>query len=221
MTEFRDNYDYNKEKRDYIEEEYCLDVMPKLLVASEFSEEKALAFLDTILQWELFDSLQQDLINGLNEKIAQNNAEKVANPIANFNINFLPATQFELGLNGDETRYFLRNLFYLISLTEITPTGEIWDEVTGLPILPDFNNVYQELVMRKIVQHFADEVEVTVSDLEFVYMHIERQYSSLIIEDTAICNEEDYDNAIEEYREFLKEKEEEEEYWEDEDEDDE
>lgn len=99
--------------------------------------------------------------------------------------------------------------------------NEIWDAVTGLPILPDFNNVYQELVMRKIVQHFADEVEVTVSDLEFVYMHIERQYSSLIIEDTAICNEEDYDNAIEEYREFLKEKEEEEEYWEDEDEDDE
>ena len=99
--------------------------------------------------------------------------------------------------------------------------NEIWDEVTGLPILPDFNNVYQELVMRKIVQHFAYEVEVTVSDLEFVYMHIERQYSSLIIEDTAICNEEDYDNAIEEYREFLKEKEEEEEYWEDEDEDDE
>ena len=97
--------------------------------------------------------------------------------------------------------------------------NEIWDEVTGLPILPDFNNVYQELVMRKIVQHFADEVEARVSDLEFVYMHIERQYSSLIIEDTAICNEEDYDNAIEEYCEFLKEKEEEEEYWEDEDED--
>lgn len=99
--------------------------------------------------------------------------------------------------------------------------NEIWDAVTGLPILPDFNNVYQELIMRKIVQHFADEVEARVSDLEFVYMHIERQYSSLIIEDTAICNEEDYDNAIEEYCEFLKEKEEEEEYWEDEDEDDE
>lgn len=97
--------------------------------------------------------------------------------------------------------------------------NEIWDEVTGLPILPDFNNVYQELVMRKIVQHFAYEVEVTVSDLEFVYMHIERQYSSLIIEDTAICSEEDYDNAIEEYREFLKEKEDDDEYWEDEDED--
>ena len=98
--------------------------------------------------------------------------------------------------------------------------NEIWDAVTGLPILPDFNNVYQELIMRKIVQHFAYEVESRVSDLEFVYPHIERQYSFLVIEDTAICNEEDYDNAIEEYREFLKE-EEEEEYWEDEDEDDE
>lgn len=95
--------------------------------------------------------------------------------------------------------------------------NEIWDAVTGLPILPDFNNVYQELIMRKIVQHFAYEVEVTVSDLEFVYMHIERQHSSLVIEDTAICNEEDYDNAIEEYREFLKEKEDDDEYWEDED----
>ena len=99
--------------------------------------------------------------------------------------------------------------------------NEIWDEVTGLPILPDFNNVYQDLIMRKIVQHFADEVEASVSDLEFVYPHIERQHSFLVIEDTAICNEEDYDNAIEEYREFLKEKEDDNEYWEDEDEDDE
>lgn len=72
------------------------------------------------------------------------------------------------------------------------------------------------------MQHFAYEVEVTVSDLEFVYMHIERQYSSLIIEDTTIYDENDYNNAIEEYREYLKEKEkEEDEFWEDEDEDDE
>ena len=99
--------------------------------------------------------------------------------------------------------------------------NEIWDAVTGLPILPDFNNVYQELVIRKIVQHFADEVEVTVSDLEFVYLHIDRQHSLLTIEETTIYNEEDYDNAIEEYREFLKEKEDDDEYWEDEDEDDE
>ena len=85
--------------------------------------------------------------------------------------------------------------------------NEIWDAVTGLPILPDFNNVYQELVMRKIVQHFADEVEARVSDLAFVYMHIERQHSRLTIEDTTIYNEEDYDNAIKEWRESLEDSE--------------
>lgn len=98
--------------------------------------------------------------------------------------------------------------------------NEIWDEVTGLPILPDFNNVYQELIMRKIVAHFADEVEARVSDLEFVYPHIERQNSFLVIEDTTICNEEDYDNAIKEWRESLEDSDAEE-YDEDEDEDDE
>ena len=109
-------------------EEYCLEVMPKLLSASEFSEEKVLSFLDSILQWRLFNLLQQEFINNLNELIGNNNAEKVANPVADFNINFLPSTQFELGLDGDEVRDFLRSLFNLISLTETTPTGEPWSE---------------------------------------------------------------------------------------------
>ena len=109
-------------------EQYCLEVMPKLLIASEFNEEKALAFLESVLQWCLFNSLQQELINNLNELIGNNNVEKVANPVADFNINFLPSTQFELGLDGDEVRDFLRSLFNLISLTETTPTGEPWSE---------------------------------------------------------------------------------------------
>lgn len=85
--------------------------------------------------------------------------------------------------------------------------NEIWDAVTGLPILPDFNNVYQELVMRKIVQHFADEVEARVSDIAFVDLHIDRRHSRLTIEDTTIYNEEDYDNAIQEWRESLEDSE--------------
>lgn len=109
-------------------EEYCLEVMPKLLLASEFNEEKVLSFLESVLQWCLFNSLQQELINNLNELIGNNNVEKVANPVANFNINFLPTTQFELGLDGEEVRDFLKNLFNLISLTETTPTGELWSQ---------------------------------------------------------------------------------------------
>lgn len=109
-------------------EEYCLEVMPKLLDASTFNEEKVLSFLESILQWRLFNLLQQEFINNLNELIGNNNVEKVANPVADFNINFLPTTQFELGLDGEEVRDFLKNLFNLISLTETTPTGELWSE---------------------------------------------------------------------------------------------
>lgn len=109
-------------------EEYCLKIMPQLLEASEFSEEKVLSFLESVLQWHLFNLLQQEFINNLNDLIGNNNVEKVANPVADFNINFLPTTQFELGLDGEEVRDFLKNLFNLISLTETTPTGELWGE---------------------------------------------------------------------------------------------
>ena len=111
-------------------EEYCLKIMPQLLEASMFNEEKVLSFLESILQWRLFNLLQQEFINNLNELIGNNNVEKVANPVADFNINFLPTTQFELGLDGEEVRDFLKNLFNLISLTETTPTGEIWSDDT-------------------------------------------------------------------------------------------
>ena len=110
------------------EEEYCLKVMPQLLEASIFNEEKALGFLNSILRWELFNSLQIELVNRLNEIIEQNDAEKVPNPIVNLNINSLPSIQFELGLEGVEVRVFLKTLFNLISLTDVSLTGEFWTE---------------------------------------------------------------------------------------------
>lgn len=45
------------------EEEYCLKVMPQLLEASIFNEEKVLEFLNSVLQWNLFNSLQIELVN--------------------------------------------------------------------------------------------------------------------------------------------------------------
>lgn len=54
----------------------------------------------------------------------------------------------------------------------------------------------------KILQHFADEVGVEVSDLDFE-TYTNCQDSSLTIEGTTIYDEDDYDNAIEEYRERL------------------
>ena len=62
----------------------------------------------------------------------------------------------------------------------------------------------------KILQHFADEVGVEVSDLDFE-MYTNCQDSSLTIEGTTIYGEDDYDNAIEEYRERLDDRDSEEE----------
>ena len=64
--------------------------------------------------------------------------------------------------------------------------------------------------MMKILQHFADEVGVEVSDLDFE-MYTNYQDSSLTIEGTTIYGEDDYDNAIEEYRERLDDRDSEEE----------
>ena len=110
------------------EEEYCLKIMPQLLEASMFNEEKVLSFLESVLQWQLFNSLQIELVNRLNGIIEQNDAGKVPNPIIRLNINSLPSTQLELGLEGVEVSVFLKTLFNLISLTDATPTGELWSE---------------------------------------------------------------------------------------------
>ena len=99
----------------------------------------------------------------------------------------------------------------------------IWESARGLSDeIPEFNNIYQELIMMKIVRHFANEVGVNVSDLDFE-TYTNCQDSSLTIEGNTIHDEEDYDNAIEEYRERLDdrdaEEDDEDEYnWNDEDE---
>ena len=137
-------------------EEYCLKIMPQLLEASEFSEEKVLSFLESVLQWHLFNLLQQEFVNNLNELIGNNNVEKVANPVADFNINFLPTTQFELGLDGEEVRDFLKNLFHFISLTDVSPnltdttapTGNLWIE----DIVRRYNNNPSKNIL--IFDHF-------------------------------------------------------------------
>lgn len=76
---------------------------------------------------------------------------------------------------------------------------DIWESAKGLSYLPQFSNIYQELIMMKILQHFANEVGVEVSDLDFE-TYTNCQDSSLTIEGTTIFDENDYDNALEEYR---------------------
>lgn len=77
---------------------------------------------------------------------------------------------------------------------------DIWNSANRLSDeVPEFNNIYQNLIMMKIVQHFADEVGVEVSDLDFE-TRTNCQDSSLTIEGTTIFYENDYDNALEEYR---------------------
>lgn len=77
---------------------------------------------------------------------------------------------------------------------------DIWNSASRLSDeVPEFNNIYQELIMMKVVKHFANEVGVKVSDLDFE-TYANCQDSSLTIEGSTIHDEEDYDNAIEEYR---------------------
>ena len=77
---------------------------------------------------------------------------------------------------------------------------DIWNSASRLSDdVPEFNNIYQELIMMKIVRHFANEVGVKVSDLDFE-TYANCQDSSLTIEGTTIYDESDYDNALEEYR---------------------
>ena len=94
---------------------------------------------------------------------------------------------------------------------------EIWEAVQGCDFLPSFSNIYQEIIMFKIVRHFAKEVGVEVSDLDFE-MYTNCQDSSLTIEGTTIYGEDDYDNALEEYRERLDDRDAEENEEDDEDE---
>lgn len=94
---------------------------------------------------------------------------------------------------------------------------EIWEAVQGCDFLPSFSNIYQEIIMFKIVRHFAKEVGVEVSDLDFE-MYTNCQDSSLTIEGTTIYGEDDYDNAVEEYRERLDDRDAEENEEDDEDE---
>ena len=86
--------EFNRQDSEQVEDEYCLNVMPQLLTASEFDEEKALAFLDSILQWRAFELLQQSLVTDLNSLIEQNDPKEVPQPVAEFNINALHLTKF-------------------------------------------------------------------------------------------------------------------------------
>ena len=155
------NMEFNWRDSDKGEIEHCLEIMPKLLKASEFDEEKALAFLESVLQWQVFNQLQQELITDLNKLIEENHSEKVTQPIVEFNINFLRSTQFELGLDGVETQDFLKKLFSLISLTDATPTGEPWgDEVI------DF---YNENPSKNILLHNHFNVSVSKPNRTSLY----------------------------------------------------
>lgn len=147
------------------EEEYCLKVMPQLLEASIFNEEKVLGFLNSILQWDLFNSLQIELVNRLNGIIEQNDAEKVPNPVIDFNINSLPSIQLELGLEGVEVRVFLKTLFNLISLTDVSPIGEFWSE--------DMVRRYNDNPSKNIL--ILDRFNISVSKPKSHYLYSNRK----------------------------------------------
>lgn len=159
------NKEFNRQDSEQVEDEYCLNVMPQLLTASEFDEEKALAFLDSILQWRAFELLQQSLVTDLNSLIEQNDPKEVPQPVAEFNINALHLTKFELGLSDFRVKKFFKTLFDFISLTEITPTGESFgDEVIRM---------YNDNPNKEILVH--NHFNISVAEMKKSFINTERK----------------------------------------------
>ena len=155
------NIKFNCQSYKQEENEYYLDMMPQLVTASEFDEEKALAFLDSILQWQAFELLQQSLITDLNNLIEQNEPKEVPQPVAEFNINAPHLTKFELGLSDFKVMKFFRTLFDFISLTEVTPTGK--------PFRSDVISFYNDNPNKEILLHNHFNISVAKRKSSFLY----------------------------------------------------
>ena len=158
---FDKEFNFNRQNSQPTEDEYCLEIMPQLLIASDFDEEKALAFLESILQWRAFELLQQSLITDLNDLVKQNDPKEVPQPVAEFNINALHLTKFELGLRDFKVMKFFRTLFDFISLTEVTPTGK--------PFRSDVISFYNDNPNKEILLHNHFNISVAKRKSSFLY----------------------------------------------------
>ena len=156
---------FDKEFNRQYSDEYCLETMPQLVTASEFDEEKALAFLDSILQWQAFELLQQSLITDLNNLIEQNEPKEVPQPVAEFNINAPHLTKFELGLSDFKVMKFFRTLFDFISLTEVTPAGKLFRG--------DVISFYNDNPNKEILLH--NHFNISVAEMKQSFLYSERK----------------------------------------------
>jgi hypothetical protein len=156
---------FDKEFNRQYSDEYCLETMPQLVTASEFDEEKALAFLGSILQWRAFELLQQSLVTDLNNLIEQNEPKEVPQPVAEFNINAPHLTKFELGLSDFKVMKFFRTLFDFISLTEVTPTGKLFRS--------DVISFYNDNPNKDILLH--NHFNISVAEMKSSFLHSERK----------------------------------------------
>lgn len=162
---FDKEFNFNRQNSQPTEDEYCLEIMPQLLIASDFDEEKALAFLESILQWRAFELLQQSLITDLNDLVKQNDPKEVPQPVAEFNINALHLTKLELGLSEIKILLFFKTLFDFISLTEVTPTGEPF----GDEVIRHYNNNPNKEIL--VHNHF----NISVAEMKRSFLHSERK----------------------------------------------
>lgn len=93
-------------------EEYDEKQLPILLKASEFSEEKVLAFLEEILKYEVYEALQLEV-----EKEIKKIVEDTQDGVANFDVNALNQTKLELVLDFDKNKRLLKNIALAMNLT--------------------------------------------------------------------------------------------------------
>lgn len=76
---------------------------------------------------------------------------------------------------------------------------EIWEFARESETLPVLGNVYQRLVLDRVLNHFCEETGLDEDDLQ-LFSYVNSIDTHLVINDWDICTVEDYWGCIQKYR---------------------
>lgn len=76
---------------------------------------------------------------------------------------------------------------------------EVWEIARESKKLPILGNVYQYLVLSRVLSHFCDETGLVEEELD-LFFFVNSIDTHLVINNWDICSEDDYWKCIEQYR---------------------
>lgn len=92
----------------------------------------------------------------------------------------------------------------LIQYKDSVEDDEIWEIARESKELPILGNIYQSLVLDRIISHFCDETDVEGDDLD-IFLFINSIDTHLVINGWDICTVEDYWNCIDTFKQRVEE----------------